>query len=67
LRESEGRNVIKSESHQVVKSKDRSVATIERFEDIKAWQIFDDLRARAEEVAKALSGFITYMAPKSPM
>ena len=28
---------------------------------------FDDLRARAEEVAKALSGFITYLAPKYPM
>lgn len=28
---------------------------------------FDDLRARAEEVAKALSGFITYLAPKDPM
>ena len=28
---------------------------------------FDDLRARAEEVAKALSEFITYLAPKDPM
>ena len=28
---------------------------------------FDDLRARSEEVAKALSGFITYLAPKGPM
>ena len=28
---------------------------------------FDDLRAKSEEVAKALSGFIIYLAPKSPM
>jgi four helix bundle protein len=28
---------------------------------------FDDLRARSEEVAKALSGFITYLAPKGPV
>ncbi len=28
---------------------------------------FDDFRARAEEVAKALSGFITYLAPKGTM
>jgi four helix bundle protein len=28
---------------------------------------FSDLRLKAEEVAKALSGFITYMAPKKPM
>lgn len=26
---------------------------------------FDDLRGRAEEVSKALSGFITYLAPKN--
>ena len=28
---------------------------------------FDDLRAKAEDVAKALSGFITYLASKDPM
>ena len=28
---------------------------------------FEDLRARSEEVAKALSGFITYLAPKGPV
>ncbi len=28
---------------------------------------FDDLRAKAEDVAKALSGFITYLASKYPM
>ena len=28
---------------------------------------FDDLRARSEEVAKVLSGFITYLASKDPM
>ncbi|MGQ0667876.1 MAG: four helix bundle protein [Nitrospiraceae bacterium] len=28
---------------------------------------FHDLRARAEEVAKALSGFISYLAPKGPV
>jgi len=28
---------------------------------------FSDLRLKAEEVAKALSGFITYLAPKGPM
>lgn len=28
---------------------------------------FSDLRLKAEEVAKALSGFITYLAPKDPM
>jgi len=28
---------------------------------------FDDLRAKPEDVAKALSGFITYLAPKEPM
>ena len=28
---------------------------------------FNDLRARAEEVAKTLSGFITYLAPKDPI
>ena len=28
---------------------------------------FDDLREKAEDVAKALSGFITYLASKDPM
>jgi four helix bundle protein len=28
---------------------------------------FSNLRLKAEEVAKALSGFITYLAPKDPM
>ena len=28
---------------------------------------FSDLRLKAEEVVKALSGFITYLAPKDPM
>jgi four helix bundle protein len=28
---------------------------------------FSDLRLKAEEVAKTLSGFITYLAPKDPM
>jgi four helix bundle protein len=28
---------------------------------------FSDLRAKSEEVAKSLSGFITYLAPKEPM
>jgi len=28
---------------------------------------FSDLRLKAEEVAKSLSGFITYLAPKDPM
>ena len=28
---------------------------------------FDDLRTKAEDVAKALSGFITYLASKDPM
>jgi len=27
---------------------------------------FSDLRAKSEEVAKSLSGFITYLAPKEP-
>lgn len=28
---------------------------------------FDNLRAKAEDVAKTISGFITYLAPKDPM
>ena len=28
---------------------------------------FSDLRLKAKEVAKTLSGFITYLAPKNPM
>ena len=28
---------------------------------------FSDLRLKAEEVAKAISGFITYLAPKDPV
>ena len=28
---------------------------------------FDNLRAKAEDVAKTISGFITYLAPKAPM
>ena len=28
---------------------------------------FSDLRLKAEEVAKAVSGFITYLAPKDPV
>ena len=28
---------------------------------------FSDLRTKSEEVAKSLSGFITYLAPKGPM
>ena len=28
---------------------------------------FSDLRTKSEEVAKSLSGFITYLAPKKPM
>ncbi|NWF73660.1 MAG: hypothetical protein HXY51_11550 [Nitrospirae bacterium] len=54
--------------------KSGSVAAIERFEDIKALDLeyltideFSDLRLKAEEVAKSLSGFITYLAPKGPM
>ena len=28
---------------------------------------FDNLRAKAEDVAKTISGFITYLGPKDPM
>ena len=65
------------------------MAKIERFEEIKAWQMakgsagevrsqlfvalelgyltaeeFSDLRTKAEEVSKALSGFISYLTPE---